>query len=187
MLHCSCRKPKEPGYSYELWTYTLLQKRVREQSAAAGHPSLRELSRSRLHGILSKGEIQPHRFRYYVERRDAEFERKMIEVLHVCREVEIVNAGLVEGTLKEPSTVTISHDEKPGIQALAVTTPDRSPVPKRHPRHLRDYEYKRLGTVWLLAGLDLHTGRVTEIVSDRHASAYFRGNTGLPEPPSTPV
>ena len=36
-----------------------------------------------------------------------------------------------------------------------------------------DGEYKRLGTVWLLAGLDLHTGLVTEIVSDRHASADF--------------
>ena len=69
--------------------------------------------------------------------------------------------------------MTISYDEKPGIQALAVTTPDRPPVPNRHRRHLRDGEYKRLGTVSLLAGLDLHTGRVTEIVSDHHASADF--------------
>jgi transposase len=173
VLHCACQKPKELGYSYELWTYALLQRHVREHCVAAGHASLRELSRSRLHGILSKGEVQPHRIRYYVERRDPEFERKMIEVLHVYKEVEIVNAGLVQGTLKEPSTVTISYDEKPGIQALAVTTPDRPPVPNRHPRHLRDSEYKRLGTVSLLAGLDLHTGRVTEIVSDHHASADF--------------
>ena len=173
VLHWACQKPKELGYSYELWTYALLQRHVREHCLAAGHASLRELSRSRLHGILSKGEVQPHRIRYYVERRDPEFEQKMIEVLHVYKEVEIVNAGLVQGTLKEPSTVTISYDEKPGIQALAVTTPDRPPVPNRHRRHLRDSEYIRLGTVSLLAGLDLHTGRVTEIVSDRHASADF--------------
>ena len=173
VLHWACQKPKELGYSYELWTYALLQRHVREHCVAAGHASLRGLSRSRLHGILSKGEVQPHRVRYYVERRDPEFERKMIEVLHVYKEVEIVNAGLVEGTLKEPSTVTISYDEKPGIQALAVTTPDRPPVPNRHRRHLRDSEYQRLGTVSLLAGLDLHTGRVTEIVSDHHASADF--------------
>ena len=38
---------------------------------------------------------------------------------------------------------------------------------------MRDYEYKRLGTVSLLAGLDLHTGRVTEIVRDHHASVDF--------------
>lgn len=38
---------------------------------------------------------------------------------------------------------------------------------------MRDYEYKRLGTVSLLAGLDLHTGPVTELVSDHHASVDF--------------
>src|SRR5580704_9548683 len=107
----------------------------------AGHPSLTELSRSRLHRILTQGEIRPHKIRYYVERRDPEFEPKMAEVLHVYKEVEIVNAGLLEGALKEPSVVTISYDEKPGIQPLA--------------------------------GLDLHTGRVAEIVRDRHASADF--------------
>ena len=108
-----------------------------------------------------------------MERRDPEFEPKMAEVLHVYKEVEIANAGLLEGTLKEPSVVTISYDEKPGIQALATTTPDRPPAANQFASHLRDYEYKRLGTVSLLAGLDLHTGRVTEIVRDHHASADF--------------
>ena len=146
---------------------------MRKHCVVASHPSLLELSQSKLHRILTQGEVRPHKVRYYVERRDPEFARKMIEVLHVYKEVEIVNAGLVEGTLKEPSTVTISYDEKPGIQALAPTTPDRPPTPNQHPNHLRDYEYKRLGTVSLLAGLDLHTGRVTEIVCDRHASVDF--------------
>jgi transposase len=173
VLHCACLKPKDLGYSYELWTYALLQRHVREHCIAAGHPSLIELSRSKLHRILTQGEVRPHKIRYFVERRDPEFEKKMVEVLHVYKEVEIVNAGLVEGILKEPSTVTISYDEKPGIQALATTTPDRPPAPNQYPSHLRDYEYTRLGTVSLLAGLDLHTGRVTEIVSDRHASVDF--------------
>jgi transposase len=173
VLHCACEKPKDLGYSYELWTYALLQSHVRKHCVAASHPSLLELSRSKLHRILTQAELRPHKIRYYVERRDPEFERKMIEVLHVYKDVEIVNAGLVEGTLKEPSTVTISYDEKPGIQALAPTTPDLSPAPNQYPSHVRDYEYKRLGTVSLLAGLDLHTGRVNEIVCDRHASVDF--------------
>ncbi len=171
--HCACEKPKELGYAYELWTVSLLQKHVRKHCTEAGHPSLIQLSRSRLHRILTQGEIRPHKIRYYVERRDPEFESKMVAVLHVYKEVEIVNAELVQGTLKEPPVVTISYDEKPGIQALASTTPDRPPKLKEFPSHLRDYEYKRLGTVSLLAGLDLHTGRVTEIVSDHHASADF--------------
>ena len=69
--------------------------------------------------------------------------------------------------------VTISYDEKPGIQALAVTTPERSPVAGQCPSHLRDYEYQRLGTVSPLAGLDSHSGRVIEAVSDTHKSADF--------------
>ena len=69
--------------------------------------------------------------------------------------------------------VTISYDEKPGIQALAVTTPDRPPVAGQYPSHLRDCEYQRLGTVSLLAGLDLHSGRIIETVSDTHKSADF--------------
>jgi len=173
VLHCACEKPKELGYAYELWTHSLLQEHVRKHCVEAGHPSLRKLSRSRLNRILKQGEVRPHKIRYYVERRDPEFERKMIEVLHVYKEVEIINEGLVQGILKEPAVVTISYDEKPGIQALAVTTPDRPPHPNRHRSHLRDNEYVRLGTVSLLAGLDLHTGRVTEIVRDRHASADF--------------
>ena len=170
---CACLKPKDLGYAQELWTYALLQNHVRQHGPAAKHPSLAELSRSKLHRILTQAELKPHKVRYYVERRDPEFASKMIEVLHVYKEVEITNAGLLQGTLKEPSTVTISYDEKPGIQALATTTPDRPPVPNQYPSHLRDYEYKRLGTVSLLAGLDLHTGRVTEMVRDRHASADF--------------
>jgi transposase len=173
VLHCACQKPKELGYAYELWTYSLLQGHVRKHCGEAGHPSLTELSRSRLHRILTQGEIRPHKIRYYVERRDPEFAAKMAVILHLYKEVEMVNAEVLEGKLKEPPVVTISYDEKPGIQALATTTPDRPPKPNRFPSYLRDYEYKRLGTVSLLAGLDLHTGRVTAIVSDHHASLDF--------------
>jgi hypothetical protein len=123
---CACQKPKDLGYSYELWTYALRQSHVRKHCVAASHPSLLQLSRSKLHRILTRSQVRPHKIRYYVERRDPEFDRKMIEVLHIYKDVEIVNAGLVEGTLKEPPTVTISYDEKPGIQALAPTAPDRA-------------------------------------------------------------
>ena len=54
-----------------------------------------------------------------------------------------------------------------------MTTPDRPPVPAKHPSHLRDYEYQRLGTVSVLAGLDLHSGRIIETVSETHKSADF--------------
>src|ERR1700728_444882 len=167
--HCACQKPKELGYPYELWTYPLLQEHVLKHCLEASHPSLAELSRSRLHRILTQGEIRPHRIRYYVERRDPEFEARMAVVLHVYKEVEIVNEELIKGTLKEPPVVTISYDEKPGIQALATTTPDLPPAPRKFRSHLRDYEYKRLGTVSLLAGAARPTQRRTRDGSAQHA------------------
>ena len=171
--YCACQKPKELGYSYELWTYQLLTVHVRQHCVAAGHPTLQKLSRSKLHKMLRQGELRPHKIRYYVEKRDAEFETKMALVLHIYQEVEIVNEYLRGQTERTLPVVTISYDEKPAIQALAVTTPDRPPVVERHPSHLRDYEHVRLGTVSLLAGLDLHNGKITEIVSDTHKSADF--------------
>jgi len=171
--HCACQKPKELGYSSELWTYRLLLAHIHQRCVGAGHPALRKLSRSKLHKILRQGELRPHKIRYYVEKRDPDFEFKMANVLHVYKEVEIVNAYHRGKAGRQLGMVTISFDEKPGIQALATTTPDRPPVVGTHPSHLRDYEYVRLGTVSLLAGLDLHTGRVIETVSDTHNSADF--------------
>lgn len=171
--HCACQKPKELGYAQELWTYRLLTMHVRRHCRAAGYPQLEQVSRSKLHKILTQAELRPHKVRYYVERRDPEFEQKMAAVLHVYKEVEILNNGLLRGQIKEPSIVTVSYDEKPGIQAIAPMSPDRPPIPGQHPSPTRDYEYKRLGTVSLLAGLDLHSGLVTEIVSDSHKSKDF--------------
>ena len=171
--YCACQKPKELGYSYELWTYQLLTAHVRQHCVAAGHPELRKLSRSKLHKILRQGELRPHKIRYYVEKRDAEFEAKMAHVLHIYKEVEIVNEYLRGQQGRSLGVVTISYDEKPGIQALAVTARDRPPVVERYSSHLRDYEYVGLGAVSLLAGLDLQDGGITEIVSDTHNSADF--------------
>ena len=116
--NCACQKPKELGYSYELWTYKLLSAHIRRHCVAAGHPALQKLSRSKLHKILRKGELRPHKVRYYVERRDPGFEAKMANVLHVYKEVEIINDGLLRGAVRELGMVTISYDEKPGHSSL---------------------------------------------------------------------
>src|ERR1700689_3079620 len=162
--HCACLKPKELGYSYELWTYKLLVAHLRQHCVAAGHPALLRVSRSKLHKILRQGELRPHKIRYYVEKRDPDFEIKMASVLHVYKEVDIVNEYRRGETDRQLGMGPTSYGEKPGIQDLATTTPDRPPVVGTHPSHLRDDEYVRLGTVSLLAGLDLHSGRVIETV-----------------------
>lgn len=173
ILHLACRKPQELGYSYELWTYQLLTQHIRHQCVSAGYPALQRLSRSKLHHILNQAELRPHKVRYYVEKRDPEFEPKMATVLHVYKEVEISNDGLTRGTLKELPLVTLSFDEKTGIQALGNVSPEKPAIPGQQASLRRDYEYVRHGTLSLLAGIDLHTGQITELVSESHASKDF--------------
>ena len=167
----ACRKAKELGYPHELWTTRLLARHAREHGPAEGHPCLANLVQGTVCKILDEEEVKPHKVRYYLERRDPEFAEKMAEVLCVYRKVKV----LKEATKKKPNeaVAVISYDEKPGLQAIATTAPDLPPQPGVHPTFARDHEYKRHGTVTLLAGLDLLTGKVHALVKDRHRSREF--------------
>jgi len=123
--------------------------------------------------ILNSHEVKPHKVRYYLERRDAEFEDKMAEVLCVYREVAILKKAAAGSKKSTEAVAVVSYDEKPGIQAIATTAPDLPPKPGVHATFARDYEYKRHGTLSLLAGIDLLTGKVHALVRDRHRSREF--------------
>ena len=165
----ACQKPKALGYAQELWTTSLLARHVRQQAGAAGHASLQHLARGTVSKILRAQPVQPHKIEYYLERRDAEFDVKMKQVLHVYRQVELWHQAAAPGEL----TAVLSYDEKPGIQALENTAPDLPPVPGRHATVGRDHEYVRHGTLSLLAGIDLWNGEVLGLVRERHRSAEF--------------
>jgi transposase len=173
VLALACTKPQDHGLAAELWTRSALAKHIRRSAQAAGHPSLARVAKSTIHVILRDAPVRPHKIKYYLERRDPEFDRKMKEVLIVYREVsQLLASPPPPGS---PQTVTVSVDEKPGVQALATTSPDLPPVPGKHPEVGRDYEYERLGTASILAGLDLHDGHVTARVERRHRSVEFIG------------
>ena len=176
LVSLACRKAKELGYPHELWTTRLLARHAREHGAAAGHECLANLVQGTVCKILGQEEVKPHKVRYYLERRDAEFEQKMAEVLCIYREVQILKkaAAKAKKAKKPGKPVTIvSYDEKPGIQAIATTAPDLPPVPGTYATFARDYEYKRHGTLSLLAGIDLLTGKVHALVKERHRSREF--------------
>jgi len=170
----ACRKAKDLGYPHELWTTRLLARHAREHGLTAGHPCLANLAQGTVCKILDQEEVKPHKVRYYLERRDPQFAGKMAEVLCVYRKVKLLKKAAV-ASKKEPSDAVaiISYDEKPGIQAIATTSPDLPPEPHVHATFARDHEYKRHGTVSLLAGIDLLTGKVHALVRDRHRSREF--------------
>ena len=174
VVHLACTKPKDLGYAAELWTRKSLAAHVRQQAQTAGHSSLARAAKSTVQRILDEQQLQPHKVKYYLERRDPEFEIKMKEVLLVYQEVMVQNqAGVVATPGVAPTVVTVSIDEKPGVQALENTAPDLPPVPEDHPAVGRDYEYKRHGTLSILASLDLHDGHVVARVEERHRSREF--------------
>ena len=171
LISLACQKPKELGYAEELWTTNLLAGHIREHCVAAGHPSLSQLARGTVSKILARQHLRVHKIEYYLERRDPQFDQKMEQVLLIYKQVELVRRqeGQREGVL----TAFVSYDEKPGIQALAGVAPDLPPVPGRHAATQRDYEYRRLGTLTLLAGLDLVSGHIHRAVVERHRSREF--------------
>src|SRR6516164_2949056 len=172
LVSLACDKAKEHGYPHELWTTRLLADHARQHGPAAGHACLARLVQGTVCKLLAKEEIKPHKVRYYLEQRDAEFEQKMAEVLCVYREVQVLKK-IAKSRRSDKSVAIVSYDEKPGIQAIATTAPDLPPVPGVHPAFARDHEYKRHGTLSLLAGIDLLTGKVHALVRDRHRSREF--------------
>ena len=173
LVSLACDKAKEHGYPHELWTTRLLARHAREHGPAAGHGCLARLVQGTVCKILGQEEIKPHKVRYYLERRDAEFEQKMAEVLCVYRQVQVLKKAAAKSRKPRQRTAIISYDEKPGIQAIATTAPDLPPEPGVHACFARDHEYRRHGTLSLLAGIDLLSGQVHALVRDRHRSREF--------------
>ena len=183
LVALACRKAKEFGYPHELWTTRLLAKHARDHGPAAGHPSLAKLAQGTVCKILAEQEVKPHKVRYYLEKRDPEFEPKMAEILCVYQQVALLRergqSALSAGEGVDGSLAVISYDEKPGIQAIGTTAPDRPPLPGTSPTVMRDHEYKRHGTLTLMAGIDLLTGQVHALVRERHRSREFTEFLGL--------
>ncbi len=171
VVHLACSKPKELGYAAELWTRSALAQHVREQARAAGYPALAKAGKATVQRILAGQTLQPHKVRYYLERRDPDFERKMREVLMVYQEVTLQNET---GNVQDRTVITVSVDEKPGVQAIGNTAVDLPPVPGKYPTIARDHEYLRFGTWSILAALDLHDGHVTARVEKKHRSVEFK-------------
>lgn len=174
LISVACTQPKDFGYAAETWTTKALTQHINKTAAKEGFERLATITESGIYRILDKSKIKPFRIQYYCERRDPDFDEKMHNVLLVYKQLEIQFDD--EGNLlpfDENEVVhVLSYDEKPGIQAIANVADDLPPT-KDNGTIKRDYEYKRLGTVSLLAGIDLQTGEAIPLVSDSHNSSDY--------------
>lgn len=174
IINIACQRPADLGYSQELWTLKNLHQHIQNHAEEAGFPRLKTMTKPMLQKILKRNDIKPFKIKYYCERRDPEFETKMHDVLVVYKQVSMQFDADGNIIIPEsgPMIHTISCDEKPGIQAIATTSDDLRPT-RENGEVSRDYEYKRLGTLSLLAGIDLLTGKAVPVVSETHKSSDF--------------
>lgn len=175
IISIACQKPVDLGYSAEVWTRALLTKHINKFAEEAGHIRLATISQSKVRTILEEADIKPNKIKYYCENRDPDFDKKMHNVLLVYKQLSMQfdeNGNLLPFDEDSEIVHVLSYDEKPGIQAIATTSEDLHPDEK-HSTFSRDYEYKRLGTVSLLAGIDLQTGEAIPLVSDTHNSKDY--------------
>ena len=172
VVHLACSKPKELGYAAELWTRSALASHVRRHAADAGFPALARAGKATVQRILDAQALQPHKIKYYLERRDPNFLPKMQVVLMVYQEVALQNEAHLNGA-PPPLVITVSVDEKPGVQAIGNTAPDLPPVAGKYSTVARDHGYIRFGTWSILAALDLHDGHITARVEETHRSVEF--------------
>ena len=174
MIHIACQRPTELGYAQELWTLTSLHKYIQKHAEEAGYPRFSTVTKPYIQKFLKEQDMKPFKIKYYCEKRDPDFESKMHEVLLVYKQIEMLfdENGELFIPAGEHDVHTYSYDEKPGIQAIATTGKDLNPTTNCGTIK-RDYEYKRLGTVSLLAAIDLLTGEAVPLVRYKHTSDDF--------------
>lgn len=180
VISLACTKPEDLPMApkTQQWTITSLTNYVKQHCLDEGFKELENVQRSTIWNILNDRDIKPHRIKYYLERKDPEFKPKAEKVLLLYKRVEWILQMTSEEVKQGASAanlcgeVFISYDEKPGIQAIKNIAPDRQPAVGKGYLS-RDYEYRRYGTVSLLAGIDLLNGEVTGLVRDTHTSTDF--------------
>ena len=175
IINIACQKPVDLGYSAETWTYAKLTSHINKNAEAAGFIRLSTIHKSTVHTILDEAEIKPFRIKYYCENRDPDFDNKMHNVLLVYKQLSLQfddEGNLLPWEDDEEVVHVLSYDEKPGIQAIATTAEDLQPD-ENHSTISRDYEYRRLGTLSLLAGIDLQTGEAIPLISETHNSKDY--------------
>lgn len=173
IINIACQKPIDFGYAAETWTYAKLTSHINKTAEAAGYTRLSTIHKSTVNTILDEADIKPHKITYYCENRDPDFDSKMHNVLLVYKQLEMQFDESGKLIISEDTPIhVLSYDEKPGIQAVATTSDDLMPDEK-HSTINRDYEYKRLGTLSLLAAIDLQTGEAIPLVRDKHSSTEY--------------
>jgi transposase len=143
----ACEPPEKSGLPITHWTGAELA------AEAVKRGIVESISVSQVNRLLREAHLQPHKSRYWLnttEKDPAQFEA---QVQFVCASYHDA-----PHLYRHHDTHTICVDEMTGIQALERTAPTRPLKPGR--RELREFEYKRNGTLTLIGNFHVVTGEL---------------------------
>ena len=147
IIAVACEDPRKSGREITHWTRRELANEVIHRGIVVS------ISPRHVGRILDEADLKPHLSRYWLNNnRDEDPEAFDAVVRFVC------NLYLSALTLHEKGVHVVSMDEKTGIQALKRKHPTRPMKPGQV--ELREFEYKREGTLTLMANLEVATGQV---------------------------
>jgi transposase len=141
----ACQLPAATGVPLSRWTGPELAAEL----AARGLPC--PISVSSILRILAEHPVKPWQYRSWIYPRAPDFEAKANVILDLYQ-------GFYGGQPLRPGDRLLSFDAKPSIQARGRCHPTAPAAPGKPVRV--EHEYVRHGALALLAGLDVHTGKV---------------------------
>lgn len=142
----ACQLPADTGVPLSRWTGPELKRELEAQRLVSGPVSASSVLR-----ILAENPVKPWRYQSWIFPRDPGFEAKATVILDLYQ-------GFYQGKPLGEGDRILSFDAKPSIQARGRIHASLPAAPGRPVRV--EHEYKRHGALALLAGLDVHTGRV---------------------------
>lgn len=152
IIALATRPPQALDRPVPAWTITELTDEVHKQEIISS------ISRSTIWRLLDQAEIKPHKWRYWLNSPDPEFEAKMLHIVDLY--------------LHPPeNAVLLCLDEKTAIQALERKYADLLMQPGTPCR--REHSYIRHGTRDLLAAFEVSSGKIYGQLHDGHSSPYW--------------
>ncbi len=141
----ACQLPAVTGVPLAHWTGPELAAEL----AARGLAS--PMSASSVLRILAEHPVKPWQYQSWIYPRDPDFEARAKVIVDLYQ-------GCYQGEPLGPGDRILSFDAKPQINARSRLHPTLPAAPGRPVRY--EHEYKRKGSLALLAGLDVRTGQV---------------------------
>ena len=160
----ACQLPADTGVPLSRWTGPELKRELEDRALARAPMAVSSLLR-----ILAENPVKPWQYQSWIYPRDPDFAAKATAILDLYQ-------GFYQGKPLGAGDRILSFDAKPSIQARGRIHATLPAAPGRPVRV--EHEYVRHGALALLAGLDVHTGRVFASTPKTTGIVPFMGLAG---------